>query len=111
MLSLVSWLELLEVLIGRRGGKSRAMALLCVYLATLCDWSNDLSLGERGLALFLAPSERQALNAFRYAEAVIDDSPLLAGLVTSRTQDTLTPARGIDIEVQCANWRRTRGST
>jgi hypothetical protein len=47
---------------GRRSGKSRAMAVLCVYLATLVDWSEEPSLGERGLALFLAPSERQKLE-------------------------------------------------
>jgi hypothetical protein len=71
---------------GRRSGKSRAMAVLCVYLSCLCDWSDVLSLGERGLALFLAPSERQASNVFRYAAAIIDASPTLCELVTDRTK-------------------------
>ena len=99
------------VVAGRRSGKSRAMAVLCVYLACLCDWSDVLSLGERGLALFLAPSERQAANVFRYAAAVIDASPALAELVTGRTQETLTLSCQTDLEVQPASWRRSRGGT
>jgi hypothetical protein len=103
--------EIFEAIIGRRGGKSKAMAVLCVYLATLVDWSEEMSIGERGLALFLAPSERQAVNVYRYAEAIIRRSPLLAGLIEDRTQDTLTLSRGIDLEIQSASWRRARGST
>ena len=68
------------------------------------NWS-----GERGLALFLAPSERQAANVFRYACAVIDHSPALRGLVIGRTQETLTLSCGTDLEVQPASWRRSRG--
>jgi hypothetical protein len=39
------------------------MAVLSIYVSTLCDWSDNLSLGERGLSLFLAPTERQAGGA------------------------------------------------
>ena len=96
---------------GRRSGKSRAMAVLCVYLSTLVDWSENLALGERGLCLFLAPSERQAQHVFRYATAVLDHSPALHGLVTGRTADALTLSCGIDLEVMPASWRRSRGGT
>ena len=34
--------------IGRRGGKSRAIAALLVYLATMVDYRSQLVLGERG---------------------------------------------------------------
>src|SRR5687767_6443545 len=37
--------------IGRRGGKSRAMAVLASYLAGLCDYSDKLAAGERGTVL------------------------------------------------------------
>jgi hypothetical protein len=96
---------------GRRSGKSRAMAVLCVYLSCLCDWSADLALGERGLAMFLAPSERQVKRVFTYASAVIDHAPLLAALVISRTVDTLVLSNGIDFEVQAASCRTSRGGT
>jgi hypothetical protein len=96
---------------GRRSGKSRAMAVLLSYLATLVDWSENLALGERGLALFLAPSERQASTVHRYAAAIIDNSSALAGLVAGRTQETLSLSCGTDLEVQPASWRRSRGGT
>jgi hypothetical protein len=96
---------------GRRSGKSRAMAVAAIYLSCLCDWSEELALGERGLALFLAPSERQARTVQRYASALIDHVPLLAGLVTHRTADTLSLSTGVDLEIMAASWRRARGGT
>jgi hypothetical protein len=96
---------------GRRSGKSRAMAVCCVYLSTLVDWSQDLSIGERGLAMFLAPSQKQAAYVFRYASAIIDHVPLLAGLVTGRTVDTLSLSTGVDLQVQAASHRTSRGPT
>jgi hypothetical protein len=46
--------------IGRRGGKSRAIALLVVYIALLVDHSARLVVGERGVVLVLAQNVRQA---------------------------------------------------
>jgi hypothetical protein len=68
-------------------------------------------LGERGLALFLAPTERQAGVAHRYAEAIVDHVPLLQGLVENRTANALSLRRSIDLETQPANWRFSRGFT
>ena len=45
--------------VGRRGGKSRAMAVLAVYLAGLCHYSR-LARGETGVALLIAPDKKQA---------------------------------------------------
>ena len=66
---------------GRRSGKSRAMACLVVYLATCCAWDDCLALGERGLALFMAPTADQATVAFDYACALVEGSPILSALV------------------------------
>src|SRR6185436_13764755 len=43
--------------IGRRGGKSRAMSALAVYLAGLCDYKDKLVRGEKGVVLLLAASQ------------------------------------------------------
>jgi hypothetical protein len=96
---------------GRRSGKSRAAAVACVYAACLVDWSDCLSVGERAVAMFVAPSERQAKNVFRYADAIVRHTALLAGLITGRTVDTLSLSTGIDLEVVAASARTTRGST
>jgi hypothetical protein len=50
--------EELIAIVGRRGGKSRAMATLACYIASLCK--HDLVRGERGVLLIIAPDQRQA---------------------------------------------------
>ena len=104
-------IETMLVVAGRRSGKTKALATAAVYLATCCDWTDDLSLGERGTALFLAPTERQAGIAHRYAESIVDHVELLRGQVASRTANSLALQRGIDLETQPANWRFSRGGT
>src|SRR5436309_1141555 len=43
-------------IVGRRGGKSKAVATLAAYLASLCD--HRLVRGERGVCLCVAPDQR-----------------------------------------------------
>jgi len=44
----------LVAVVGRRGGKSRAMAVLMAYVAGLCDHTDLLVKGEAGVALCVA---------------------------------------------------------
>lgn len=67
--------------IGRRGGKSRAMATLACYIAGLCD--HALVHGERGIVLCIAPDQRQAMITLDYATAAFEASPILRQLQTS----------------------------
>src|SRR5207248_1844739 len=78
--------ELFLGVIGRRGGKSKAMAVFMVWLACCVDWSDDLSLGETGVALLVAPTERQAQVMADYIRAIVKNMPLLASLVEDETQ-------------------------
>jgi hypothetical protein len=96
---------------GRRSGKTTAIAVLCVYLSCLCDWSDCLNLGERGVSLYLAPTQDQASRAFGYARGFIEHSQLMSALVVSKTQTSIELSNGIDIEIQAANWRYVRGAT
>lgn len=97
--------------IGRRGGKSRAIATLAAFIACLVDHSDKLTTGERGIVLLLAPDQRQAKVLLDYASGVIEQSPLLRQLIANRTADTLDLANGISIEVRAASFRRLRGVT
>jgi hypothetical protein len=54
--------------IGRRGGKSRAMAVLATYIAGLCV-HDALVPGERGVLLCVALDQRVAKIILDYAEA------------------------------------------
>src|SRR6516225_5849845 len=96
---------------GRRSGKTTAVAVLVVYLSCLCDWSDKLNLGERGVSLYLAPTQDQAGRAFRYAKKFIEHSALMQALVVSQTASSIELSNGIDIEIQAANWRHVRGAT
>jgi hypothetical protein len=95
--------------VGRRGGKSRALATLASYIAGLCQHS--LAPGETGIALCIAPDQRQASICLEYAEAVFRNSPVLSQLVTNRTADTLELTNHINLEVRAASFRRLRGPT
>ena len=95
--------------VGRRGGKSRAMATLAAYIAGLCKHS--LARGERGVLLCIAPDQRQAAITLDYAAACLEGSPILAQLIANRNADTLELTNGISIEVRAASFRRLRGPT
>jgi hypothetical protein len=101
--------EELEAVVGRRGGKSRAMALLATYIAGLCQ--HDLVRGEHGILLCIAPDQKQAGIVLEYAQAAFEASPILKQLIANRTADTLELTNGITIEVRAASFRRLRGPT
>lgn len=98
-------------IVGRRGGKTRAMSVLSAYIAALCDHRDVLVPGERGVLLLLAPSVHQARIAFGYIEAAFDQSPILKQQVGSSSAETLALRGGIDVQVRAASFRRLRGVT
>jgi hypothetical protein len=95
--------------IGRRGGKSRAMSVLATYLAALCD--HPLVHGERGVLLLIAPDQRQAKISLDYAAANFEQSPILAQLVANRNSEAIELTNRVNIEVRSASFRRLRGPT
>jgi hypothetical protein len=95
--------------IGRRGGKSRAMATLACYLAGLCDHTDALVPGERGVLLCVALDQRVAKIILDYAEACFERSPILKQLIANRTADALELTNGITLEVRPASFRKLRG--
>ena len=97
--------------VGRRGGKSRAMAVLAVYLAGLCDYTDKLAKGEKGVVLLIAPDKKQAKVLLDYAEGTLQSTPMLSQLLEARTAETLTLTTGIVLEVRSASFRRIRGLT
>ncbi len=98
-------------IVGRRGGKSRAVAVLASYLSTLIDYGDVLVPGERGLMLCIAPDTKQAAIVHGYVAGVLGESELLRPLLDSSTGNSLRLSNGIDIEVRAASWRRLRGVT
>lgn len=96
---------------GRRSGKTVSAAVLAAYLSALCDWSDVLRRGERGVMLFLAQSQKTAKVAWRYVEALFTDNPMFARMVENRTADTISLDNGVDLEIRSASFRGLRGIT
>ena len=97
--------------IGRRGGKTRAMAILAAYLAACIDHRGVLAPGERGVIPLLAASMQQAASAFAFIEGIFAVAPNLKDLVEGATSDTLSLRTSIDISVRPASFRTVRGIT
>ena len=97
--------------VGRRGGKSRIMALIAVYLACFRDYRAILAPGEKGTVMLLAADRRQARVLMRYVTGMLDGVPMLAQLIVARTAESVTLSTGIVIEIQTSNFRAVRGYT
>jgi len=101
----------LGLIVGRRGGKSRALSVLATYLGGLIDYADVLAPGETALVLVIAPDQRQADIVLSYAEANFEQSPILKKLVRNTTNDSIELTTRITIEVRAASFRRLRGPT
>lgn len=97
--------------IGRRGGKSHAEAVLASYLSTLVDFSDVLSAGEQPVFLCIAPDIRQAGVSAGYIAGTLAESPILGPLVESTTRTAIRLHNGVTIETRASNFRRLRGAT
>jgi hypothetical protein len=98
-------------IVGRRGGKSRAMGILAAFLACCVDHRAILAPGELGVLPVLAATKTQAANAYNFVTGAIAASPALRSLIVGRTADTLSLSTGIDIVVRPASFRSVRGAT
>jgi hypothetical protein len=101
----------LAAVVGRRGGKSRAMATLACYIAGLCDHTDALVPGEKGVLLCVALDQRVAKIILDYAQAAFERSPILKQLIAGRTSDALEVSNGISLEVRPVSFRKLRGPT
>ncbi len=100
-----SWL-----IVGRRGGKSRIVALIAVFLALFRTYHP--APGERGVVMVLAATRSQAKIAFGYIKALLLAHPTLAKEIVGRpTVDRIELANGIDIEIHTSSFRSLRGRT
>ena len=98
----------LWLVIGRRGGKSFAMALIAVFLAAFRDWRKYLSPGERAIVLLVAADREQAKILHRYCQGILSP-PILQSLVLNVTASEIELKGGVTIEVVTRSYRTVRG--
>ena len=97
------------LVVGRRGGKSRVLALIAVYLAAFRDYEPHLAPGEVATIAVIAADRRQARSIMRYVTGLLEAVPLLRAMVEDASGDAVQLNNRVVIEVGTASFRTTRG--
>ena len=97
--------------IGRRGGKSRVLSVMAVYLAFFVDWRDKLSPGERAFVPIVAADQRQADVIFNYIKGITHSNPLMKKMIERDTLSMFELKNGVSIGIQTASYRTIRGPT
>lgn len=99
----------LWLVIGRRGGKSQAAALLAVFEAAFIDRRDRLAPGEVATVLVIAADRRQARTVVRYITGLLRSNPMLERLIVRATGEGIELANRTVIEVSAASFKSVRG--
>jgi hypothetical protein len=97
------------LVVGRRGGKSRVLALIAVYLATFRDYKQYLAPGEIATVAIIAADRKQARAIFRFATGLLNATPLLKNMIDDEGTENIFLNNGVIIEIMTASFRGTRG--
>jgi hypothetical protein len=97
------------LIVGRRGGKSRILALVAVYLATMRDYAPYLAPGEVATLAILAADRSQARVIFRFVLGLLEAVPLLQALVVRSDAEQIVLSNRVVIEITTASFRAARG--
>jgi hypothetical protein len=97
------------LIVGRRGGKSRILALIAVYLATMRDYSPYLAPGEVATIAVLAADRSQARVIFRFVTGLLKAVPLMQPMITGGDSETIALSNRVHIEIATASFRTARG--
>ncbi|SDU29261.1 hypothetical protein [Halopseudomonas salegens] len=100
----------LWLVIGRRGGKSAAAALLAVFEAVFNDHRDKLAPGEVATVMVIAADRKQARAVMRYVRGLLAH-PMLTRYVVRDQAESIELANRCAIEVMTASHRSTRGYT
>jgi hypothetical protein len=99
------------VVVGRRGGKSRILALAATYLAAFFDYSTYLAPGEVATVAVIAADRKQARTIFRFIIALMRAVTPLAAMIEDETAEAIRLSNRVTIEIHTASFRVTRGYT
>jgi hypothetical protein len=97
------------LIVGRRGGKSRILALIATFLACFRDYAPYLAPGEVATIAVLAADRNQARAIFRFVSGLLRAVPLLQPLIIRSDAETIELRNRVTIEITTASFRSTRG--
>ena len=95
---------------GRRGGKSKVLAALAVWISCFKDWRPHLSRGEVGVVAVIARDREQAKVIFNYIRGMLDP-PILFDQVLNMTRRSIELRHSVVVEVHTSDYRSVRGRT
>ncbi len=101
------WEELLAV-IGRRGGKSRAAALIAAHAALFGGWDRKAAAGERPQIWVVANDRTQATLVLSYTRALVAMFP---DQLEYEGREEIRLKSGVEICVKTCSLRSTRGAS
>jgi len=96
---------------GRRGGKSRILALIAIYLACFRDYTPFLAPGETAVVAVIAQNRAQSRVLLRYIIGLLRAVPLLEELIVDELAETVRLSNGVVIEIHTASIASPRGRT
>src|SRR6202453_601356 len=92
-----------ELVVGRRGGKSRVLALIATYLACVLDHGAYIVPGETPVVAIIAKDRTQAKVILSYIAGFIRGVPLFVELLEEELSESLRLSNGVVIEVHTAS--------
>jgi hypothetical protein len=95
----------LDLIVGRRGGKSLIAAFIALFVAFFVDHSAYLQPGERAVVSLMAADKVQAGILLRYIKGFVKSIPALRALVVRELREGLELANGVSIEVRSASFK------
>jgi len=99
------------IIIGRRGGKSRVLALIATFLATFRDYAEFIAPGEQPTVALIAADRRQAKIILRYIIGLLHAVPMLESLIAEELAESVILTNGVVIEVHTGSIASPRGRT
>src|SRR6516165_10712068 len=95
--------------VGRRGGKSRALALLGLYVGCFIDHAPYLAAGETAVVVIICPSRSQSRVVVGYIMGLLRAIPALTQMIQAETAESVTLSNRCRIEVGTASYKSSRG--
>jgi len=99
------------LVVGRKGGKSRELALISTYLGAFVDWRPFLSVGERGVIMVVAQDRAAAGVIMGYISGNFHAVPMLEKLIERETTEKIELSTRISIQVHTCSIKSVRGPT
>ena len=100
-----------ELVVGRRGGKSRILALIATYLACVIDHRDYIVPGETPVLAVIARDRTQAKVILNYIAGFLRSIPLFHELIEDELAESIRLSNGVVIEVHTASIGAPRGRT